>query len=573
MIKLISKLINIVPFPAWIGINNKIIDINNNFSINLNAKISKLNILDDKIILLDKDNEIIISKENNSIFFYGGKKYIHKIIRQTISNEEIEIGILLDEKFLDYKDLESPTNILQTVIDNVPEIIFLKDRNGVYRGANKQCIEFYNSNGVTEFIGKTDLDLPLSREFIETCSKHDSIVLNTKKPLLIDEEYVHSEGEVDIFETVKTPILNNDNEVLGIVGVVRDVTIRKAEERKLRYLSYSDALTGLYNRAFFDEKIDELIKNKNFPIGVIMGDINGLKLVNDTFGHIAGDKFITNASKTIKKVCKNNELIFRWGGDEFIILIPKCSADSCENLINSINLALKGNSDERVPLSISMGYSIINEDEGSIDIALREAEDKLYREKILTGKSIRSSILSTLEESLQFKDLETAEHTERIVDYCIKIAEKIKLKQDTINELILLARLHDIGKIAIPENILLKTSKLTEDEYEIMKTHSEKGYRLAMTIPEISHVARGILTHHERWDGKGYPLGLSGNEIPLIARIVSVVDYYDEMICNNIDSIVKTKSEAIEEIKRYSGYQFDPNIVEVFCNILKEDKE
>jgi len=570
MIKLISKLINIVPFPAWIGINNKIININNYFSNNLNTKISKLNILDDKIILLDNDNELIISKENNSIFIYKEKQYIHKIIRETINNKEIEVGILLDENYLNNIELENPTNILQTIIDNVPELIFFKDKKGVYKGANKQCIEFYNSHGVTEFIGKTDLDLPLSREFVETCSKHDSIVLTTKKPLFVDEEYVHSEGTVDIFETVKTPILNNNNEVCGIVGVVRNITTRKAEERKLRYLSYTDALTGLYNRAFFDEKIDQLIKNKKFPIGVIMGDINGLKLVNDTFGHIEGDKFITNISNTIKKVCKNNELIFRWGGDEFIVLIPKCSADSCENLINSINLDLRNSSDERVPLSMSMGYSFIKEDEASIDIALREAEDKLYREKILTGKSIRSSILSTLKESLEYKDLETAEHTERIVGYCIKIAENLNLKQDTINELILVARLHDIGKIAIPENILLKTSKLTDDEYEIMKTHSEKGYRLAMTIPEISHVARGILTHHERWDGKGYPLGISGEEIPLIARIVSVVDYYDEIICNNI---VKTKSEVIEEIKRYSGSQFDPKVVEVFCNILKEDKE
>lgn len=572
MIKLISKVINIIPFPAWIGTRNKIININNYFLNNLNVELSKLNILDDKIILIDSGNEIVIPKENNSIFIYKGKKYNHKIIREAINNEEIEIGILLDEDYLNNIELENPNDILQTVIDNVPELIFFKDKAGVYKGANKHCVEFYNSHGVTEFIGKTDLELPLSKEFVETCAKHDSIVLSTKRPLFIDEEYTNSEGIVSIFETVKTPILNNENEVWGIVGVVRNITTRKAEERKLKYLSYTDVLTGLYNRAFFDEKIDQLIKSKKFPIGVIMGDINGLKLVNDTFGHVAGDNFITKTSKTIKEVCKNNELIFRWGGDEFIILIPKSSTDSCENLINSINLALRNISNESVPLSISMGYSFINEDEGSIDIALREAEDKLYREKILTGRSIRSSILSTLKESLQCKNIETAEHTERIVDYCIKIAENLNLKQDTINELVLVARLHDIGKIAVPEDILLKTSKLTDDEYEIMKTHSEKGYRLAMTIPEISHVARGILTHHERWDGNGYPLGMSGKEIPLVARIVSIVDYYDEIINNNDYNVVKTKAEVIEEIKKSSGHQFDPDIVEVFCNILKDEK-
>ncbi|MGG7176291.1 HD domain-containing phosphohydrolase [Clostridium paraputrificum] len=573
MIDLISKFINIVPFPAWIGTRNKIIYINDYFSIKLKAEVSNLNILANNIIVIDKERELLISKENNSTFIYNGRKYNHKIIKETINNEEIEIGLLLDEDYLNNLDIENPTNILQTVIDNVPEIIFYKDKAGIYRGANKQCLEFYNSLGVAEVIGKSDLDLPLNRDFIETCIKNDSMVLRNKKPLFIEEEWKNSEGIVETFETIKTPILNRNNEVWGLVGVARDITTRKEKERRLKYLSYTDVLTGLYNRASFDEKIDQLVKNKNFPIGIIMGDINGLKLVNDTFGHIAGDDLIKRTANTIKNACKNNELIFRWGGDEFIILIPKCSDDNCEELMNNIDLALTNSIDERVPLSMSMGSSFIKNDESSIDIALREAEDKLYRKKIVAGKSIRSSILSTLQESLQCKNVETAEHTERILDYCIKIAECLNLKQDTINELILVARLHDIGKIAIPENILLKPSKLTDDEYEIMKTHSEKGYRLAMTIPEISHVARGILTHHERWDGKGYPLGISGEEIPLIARIVSVVDSYDAMTSNRVYNIVKTKSEAIEELQRCSGYQFDPNIVEIFCGILKEEKK
>lgn len=573
MINLINKLMNIVPFPMWIGTKSKLIHVNNYFSIKFNTESSKINILDYNIIVKDNDKEILIPIENNGIFIYKGKKYIHRIISESIDGEEVHIGILLDESYLNNLELEDTTNILQTIIDNVPEIIFYKDKAGVYRGANKHCIEFYNSCGVTEFIGKTDLELPLNREFLETCTKHDSIVVSTKKPLFIEEEFENSEGSIDIFETVKTPILNGNSEVWGIVGVVRDITTRKAEERKLRYLSYTDVLTGLYNRAFFDEKIEQLMKNKCFPIGIIMGDINGLKLVNDTFGHLAGDELITKTSKIIKSVCENNELIFRWGGDEFIILISKCSDDNCENIMNSIKMALANSADEKVPLNMSMGHSFIKDDESSIDRALREAEDKLYREKILTGKSIRSSILSTLQESLQCKNVETAEHTNRLLDYCTKIAEILNLKQDIIHELILVARLHDIGKIAIPENILLKPSKLTEDEYEIMKTHSEKGYRLAMTLPEISHVARGILTHHERWDGKGYPLGISGEEIPLIARIVSIVDAYDAMTSNRGYNIVKTKSEAMEELQRCSGKQFDPHIVEVFCSILKEEKD
>ena len=572
MIKLISKLLDIVPSPAWIAKSDKIVYINNYFSINLNIDLSKLNLLENNIIFTYNHKEIIIPKENNSKFIFKGKKYIHQIIKDTINDEVIEIGMLLDEDYLNNSELHDSTKILQTVIDNVPELIFYKDKAGIYKGANKHCIEFYNSRGVTEFIGKTDLELPLDKDFLETCTNHDSVVLNTKKPLLVEEEYENIDGSVYIFETVKTPVMNSDNEVLGIVGVARDITARKIEEKKLRYLSYTDILTGLYNRTFFDKKIEELIKNNSFPIGVIMCDVNGLKLVNDTFGHIAGDNLIINTANIIKSVCENNEFIFRWGGDEFIILIPKSSDESCKNLVNKINLALENSKTEEIPLKMSMGYSIIKGENSRVDEALREAEDKLYRKKILSGKSVRSSIISKLRESLQAKNIETEDHIERVLNYCLKIAEYLNLKQDTIEELRLVAKLHDIGKVAMPEKLLLKPSSLTEDEYEIIKTHSEKGYRLIMALPEFSHIARGILTHHERWDGKGYPLGIAGDEIPIVSRILSVVDSYDAMTNKRIYNVVKTKEEAIEELKKCSGYQFDPKITEIFCNILEKEK-
>lgn len=566
MIKLINQFINLIPFPIWISKNKKIININICFSSMLNINLSNIDFIDEYIILKNEDLELLIPNKNNYSFMYDGKTYTHKIIKENINNEEIELGILLNEASLNNLELNKTISILQTIIDNVPEIIFYKDKNCRYMGANKPCIEFYKALGVTEFIGKKDIDLNLNKDFIETCSKHDSIVLNTKKQLFIEEKLKSNDNKEYIFETIKTPIIN-ENDVLGIVGVARNITTRKEEEEKLRYLSYTDVLTGLYNRTFFDEKVDCLIRNKRFPIGIIMGDINGLKIVNDTFGHILGDKLIKKISQIIKTSCNNNELIFRWGGDEFIILIPNVYDRNCEKLIEDINLGLNNNSSEKIPLSMSMGYSLIN-DEKSVDKALMEAEEKLYRQKILNGKSIRSSILSTLQESLNFKNVETAKHTERLVNYCVKMAKALNLKRDTVNELILLAKLHDIGKIAIPEKILLKDSSLTQDEYEIMKTHAEKGYRLAMTLPEISHVARGILTHHESWDGKGYPLGLKGEEIPFIARIVSVADSYDEMTSNRIYNKIKTKEEAIDELKRCAGHQFDPKIVEIFCSII-----
>ncbi|MGL5328499.1 MAG: HD-GYP domain-containing protein [Peptostreptococcaceae bacterium] len=192
-----------------------------------------------------------------------------------------------------------------------------------------------------------------------------------------------------------------------------------------------------------------------------------------------------------------------------------------------------------------------------------------YKQKILNGKSLTKSMLYTLESNLQLKNIETKEHTERVHDYCLKLGEKLNLDEETIEELLLVAKFHDIGKIGVSESILLKKGKLTEDEYEIMKTHSEKGYRLTLLIPELSHISRSILTHHERWDGKGYPLGLREEEIPLIARIVCVVDAYDAMTNNRVYSKKVEKSKAIKELKRCSGTQFDPYIVKVFCDMIE----
>lgn len=568
MMNLLKNIINIIPLPIWICTNNDLTYMNNEFMNFFNVTYFNVEVLSKCIKVHMHNNSIDIPKKDSSFFLFNESKYIHKVFNDFYNDDNIEVGIIFHESLKNIPNGSNSLNILETIINNVPELIFYKDIDGVYRGANNHCIDFYKSNGINNVIGKTDKELPLDKDFIDTCRGHDRIVLETKKPLYIEEVKHTDTGALQFFETVKTPVMNKKNEVWGIVGVVRDITRRKIEEKKLRYLSYTDVLTGLYNRAFFNEKISELINAKQYPIGIIMGDINGLKLVNDTFGHIEGDNLIISVAQALKSKCKNNESIFRWGGDEFIVLIPNSNEENCENLIREINLFLSNSKDNRFRLSMSMGTSMITNESINIDDALKEAENKLYREKILVEKSIRSSIIATLKESLQAKNVETEEHTERVLNYSLKIGQKLNLKKEELSELALVAKLHDIGKIAIPENILLKSTALTDDEYEIMKTHAEKGYRLALSLPELSHIARGILTHHEKWDGSGYPLGLCKNEIPLTARIVSVVDAFDAMTSNRSYNIVKSINDAINELKKHSGKHFDPDVVKVFCEII-----
>ena len=568
MMNLLKNIIGIIPLPMWICTNDNLIYINNEFMNLFKVTYDNVEVLSKSIKIHMHNDSIDIPKKDSNFFFFNESKYTHKVFNDFYGNDNIEVGIIFHESSKNLPNNSDSLNILATMINNVPELIFYKDNNGVYRGANKHCIDFYASNGINDIIGKNDKELLLNKDFIDTYYNHDKVVLETKRALCM-EEVIHTDtGALQTLETIKTPVINEKNEVCGIVGVIRDITSRKAEENKLRHLSYTDVLTGLYNRAFFNEKISELINDNQYPIGIIMGDINGLKIVNDTFGHLEGDNLIINVAQALKSKCKNNESIFRWGGDEFIILIPKATEEVCENLIKDINSFLSNSNNNRFKLSMSMGTSIVSNKSINIDAALEEAENKLYREKILVEKSIRSSIIATLKESLQAKNVETEEHTERVLNYSLKIGQKLNFKKEELSELALVEKLHDIGKIAIPENILLKSTALTDEEYEIMKTHAERGYRLALSLPELSHVARGILTHHEKWDGSGYPLGLCKNEIPLTARIVSVVDAFDAMTNNRPYNIVKSVDDAIHELKKYAGKHFDPDVVKVFCEII-----
>lgn len=569
------EIFEVLEHPIWIkNSKNKVLFINSSFknTFNLNENFNYdilIKHLNDKDEYAELLKTIVNEKSSNSnSFTYKNKSYKYKISTYFDNNEKILIGSIIE----DIEVLNTNEKLmLRTVIDNIPSLVFYKDKDLKYIGINKACEKFYNEKGVYDIIGKNDLEFPLEEEFKEICYKHDNIVLNTKEPLYIEEKvFSPKENMVKTFQTIKTPVINNSNEIIGLVGLVRDVTEYKLNEEKLTYLSYVDSLTTLYNRFYFDKKIEEHIKEELFPIGIISGDVNGLKLVNDTFGHNEGDKLLKRVAECLKECCSDLETPFRFGGDEFCIIVPSASSEKCTNIINSINEKCSNYEYSNIETSISLGFALL-EREGCIDSVLCEADDKAYKQKIFDSKTIRVSTLERLKEDLNKKKIETEEHTERVMKLSEKVGKEMNLTADLIDQLSLLGRLHDIGKIAIPDYILLKSQPLTESEFEIVKTHSEKGYRLAQLLPEFSHIARGILTHHERWDGTGYTLGLKGEEIPLIARIVSVVDSYDAIINDKVYSKGRNKQEAIEELRRCSGKQFDPNIVEVFCKVISKN--
>lgn len=481
-------------------------------------------------------------------------------------------GIITDVGEIKEKEAEIAfqRSLTNQIIDILPGIVFCKDKDGKYIYANRECREFYVNRGIENIIGKTDYDINEDKKYIEK-SRNDDIEIVEKKDIINSEiKVTEANGGISYKEVLKMPLVDMYGDVKGIIGRALDVTERKRTQQRLEYLSYTDILTGVKNRTYFEEYEKEFSKEEKLPLGIIMGDVNGLKLVNDTFGHSEGDKLLKEVTAVLKNVCKDIGEVLRIGGDEFIILIPNTSLKYCEELIGKILSKCEERENELFNISIALAASVKYNSNKDIYAILKEVEDKVYRKKLLQNKSIKGSVLSSLKIGLGLRSVETEQHTERVMLSAIKLGEKLGLERSVIDELIIAAELHDIGKIGISEGILLKPSALTDEEYEAMKTHSEKGYRIVMASSELKNIAESVLYHHERWDGKGYPRGLKGEEIPLLARIINICDSYDVMTNIRVYKGARGRDEAIRELKRCSGTQFDPNLVNLFINILTE---
>lgn len=356
----------------------------------------------------------------------------------------------------------------------------------------------------------------------------------------------------------------------ALLVLLLDLTERKLAEERIRYLTFHDVLTGLYNRTFFEQEMARLDVPENLPLSVIMGDLNGLKLVNDTFGHAMGDEILRQAAHILEKMCAHRGIVARLGGDEFVVLLPRTTSAEVQALGEHIQEEFKKTRVESIPLSISLGYGTKVHPEQPLDEVLRIAENWMYQRKLTESMSFHSQVLQAFRASLRAITQETEEHSQRIRELAIRLGRALGLSQRELDELSLLAEFHDIGKITIPQSILEKPGPLDEEEWALVRKHPEVGFRITQSIWELSSIANYVLFHHERFDGTGYPRGLKGEDIPLLSRIIAICDAYDVMVTGRPYRKARTKEEAIAELKRCSGTQFDPRIVEAFIAILEE---
>ena len=417
-----------------------------------------------------------------------------------------------------------------------------------------------------------DLISPKYREYLR--EKWDNVIKDRSK---LGEEYeiVTASRNVKWVLEQGQAVYDEAGNVIALEGLVIDITDRKRREDEIQFLNNHDYLTGIYNRRFL-EMIKERMDRKDFlPLSVIIGDINGVKLVNDALGHAEGDKLIKATAEIMKKCSQQDDIAARTGGDEFMILMPFTDKDAANERMNQIREECERYNcnlpNEAYSINVSLGFATKESMSGSLNDTIKLAEDFMYKRKLLEHKSSHSVILSSIKATMHEKSHETQEHAERLTYLAKEIGTRMGLTQLELDELELVAMLHDIGKVGVDDRILNKPGKLTDEEWIEMKKHSEIGYRIAMSSPDLVAVAEFILYLHERWDGNGYPQGIKSDAIPLLSRIVSVVDAYDAMTENRPYRKAMSDSEAASEIQKSSGTQFDPEIVEVFLEKVLTD--
>jgi diguanylate cyclase (GGDEF)-like protein/PAS domain S-box-containing protein len=478
---------------------------------------------------------------------------------------------------------------LEEIIEFLPDATFVIDCAGKVIAWNKSMEEM---TGIpkAEMIGRGDYDYALpfygkrrpilidlalmpSSEFEKYKQEYE--VIAWRGDTLYSETYVPKTygGRGAYLWASAAKLRDAAGNVIGAIETIRNITERKRFEEQLKYYSLHDQLTGLYNRALFEEELKRLGGGREYPVTIISADLDNLKLINDTLGHDKGDLLLRAAAEVMKKSLRASDILARVGGDEFVVILPRTGAETVNEILKRISSHISSHNRQnpQLPLSISLGWSTAEDESKLLEDVYGEADDLMYRDKFRKGVDTKVQTTKTLLLALGERDFLTAGHAQRLATLSRKVGEKLNLSPKKLSGLVLLSQVHDLGKVGLPDRIVFIKGPLSEAEWEIMRRHPEKGYRIALSSTDLFRIADLILKHHERWDGGGYPLGLAGEEIPVECRIMAVVDAFDAMTSERPYRGARSREEAIGELKKCAGSQFDPKVVDAFFSVLEQE--
>ncbi len=480
-----------------------------------------------------------------------------------IKQYQVELASQNDVLISRKKELEKANSYNEAILNALPQMLFVVTREGFILDA--QCAKGSYIREPKFYLRKFIVDTFDSEQASELCEMISCIsqtdeVKNLEISCIINDKKEYMLMHVAYF---------SEEEVLVLANRVTEL---REQFNTIKYLSYYDQVTGLRNRRNYEEKLYECVRDRVYPLSVIVGDVNGLKLVNDAFGHQSGDRLLLEFAEVLRETGIDEEFIARTGGDEFAIILPRKNKEFAENLVENIKELCTKRSVNGVEVSVSFGIGFAENEEQSINFALQMAEDKMYEEKLYDHATKRDNTIRKIHSKLYEKFEKEKEHNLRVVEYCKKIGEKLGLSESEKSSLEMTAMFHDIGKIGIDESIIMKDDVLTEDEYKQLCKHAEIGYRILKSAEDLQGISESVLCHHENWDGTGYPKGLKNEEIPFNARIIAVVEAFEMRTRLETNREIISESEAINELIANKDKMFEAKLVDIFVEIKNEEK-
>lgn len=507
------------------------------------------------VIRFDHDQQVFVPTIIRCVILIGIAILVYSLLKR---NREQEKELLKERQRLETTLLSIGDGVIAT--DSAGLIRVINQEAELITEYRKETVIGKNVNEVYH-IYRNGERLQVAKEISDRLKQEGSYNFGD------DVYYTTPNGVKKYIDLKASAISLTKGEILGYVVIFRDVTERKRNEEEIIYLTYHDKLTGLYNRRFFEEELKRLDVERSYPISIIIGDVNGLKLANDVFGHLAGDQLLATAADVMKGACRKEDIVARWGGDEYIILLPQTNVWEVEQLAERIRKKCSEMYVSDINLSVSLGYATKKSTYEDIMDIIKRADDLMYKNKLLESRSTKSRAVQSILDALLEKSIGEEGHSIQVSELCGRIGEAMNFNKSQIADLKLLGKVHDIGKASIDQDILNKKERLTAEEYEMLKQHAEKGYHILSASPELSFLAGSALSHHERWDGTGYPNGLKGENIPLMARILSVADSYDAMVNDRPYRKAISKEKALDQLRQDSGKKFDPEVVRVFIQL------
>ncbi|MDW7650253.1 MAG: PAS domain S-box protein [Bacillota bacterium] len=539
-----------------------------------------------KEVLSQVDREKTVSNIETTWKKKDGTKIIVRTSGRVIREESGNI-LCYENTVVDITDLKEVQQELEashqhsvSVVNCLPDPTFAIDMNGCVVAWNK-AMEQLTGTSAIDMLGRGNYEyaIPLygqrkpilidyvlkpkrvkGDQYTYMRRKGDNLVAEAYAPLLREGRGAYLWGSASV-------IRDKDGKAVGAINTVKDFTEYKETQQQLKYYSTHDILTGLYNRSYFEEELKRL-NNKRFdPTSVILCDVDGLKLINDSLGHHKGDELLKAAAGVIRSSFRSSDAVSRIGGDEFAVILPNTDHATVEESVKRIEDSINtyNNSNPEFLLSLSIGFATGSQPLQNIVI---EADNSLNRSKLHRSTSAKSHFTATLMAMLAERDYITEGHADRLEAMASVMATAAGLASVEKTDLILLAKFHDIGKVGISDKLLFKPGPLTPDEKTEMMRHSEIGYRIAQSSPELSQIAKYILHHHEWWNGEGYPMGLKGEEIPLLCRIISILDTFDAMTNDRPYRKALSRQEVVRHLQNAKGIQFEPPLVDLFLEIL-----